>query len=78
MTSRASRTCEFAVRHSGSRVINEEEMEKIFEETERGVFAKNWLQEFSLGMPTLNRIRRTWADSDMEQTGKIWREKFGK
>jgi ketol-acid reductoisomerase len=78
LTSRASRTCEFAVRHSGPRVINEEEMEKIFEETENGLFAKNWLQEFSLGMPTLNRIRRTWAESDMEQTGKIWREKFGK
>ncbi|WP_027183749.1 ketol-acid reductoisomerase [Desulfovibrio inopinatus] len=78
LTSRASRTCEFAVRHSGPRVINEKAMEEIFEETERGIFARNWLQEFSLGMPTLNRMRRTWADSDMEQTGKIWREKFGK
>jgi len=78
LTSRASRTCEFAVRHSGPRVINEEAMEEIFEETERGVFAKNWLQEFSLGMPTLHRMRRTWTDSDMERTGKIWREKFGK
>lgn len=78
LTSRASRTCEFAVRHSGPRVINEQAMEEIFEETERGIFARNWLQEFSLGMPTLNRMRRTWADSDMEQTGKIWREKFSK
>jgi ketol-acid reductoisomerase len=78
LTSRASRTCEFAVRHSGPRVINEQAMEDIFEETERGVFARNWLQEFSLGMPTLNRMRRTWADSDMEKTGKIWRDKFGK
>lgn len=78
LTSRASRTCEYAVRHSGPRVVNEEEMEKIFLETEKGDFAKNWLQEFTLGMPTLNRMRRTWADSDMEQTGKIWREKFGK
>ena len=78
LTSRASRTCEFAVRHSGPRVINEEEMEKIFEETEKGIFARNWLQEFSLGMPTLNRMRRPWAESDMEQTGEIWREKFGK
>ncbi|WP_419175854.1 ketol-acid reductoisomerase [Desulfosediminicola sp.] len=78
LTSRASRTCEFAVRHSGPRVINEEEMEKIFEETENGIFARNWLQEFSLGMPTLHRMRRTCAESDMEQTGEIWREKFGK
>jgi ketol-acid reductoisomerase len=29
-------------------------------------------------MPKLNRFRRTWAESDMEQTGKIWGEKFGK
>ncbi|WP_027179442.1 ketol-acid reductoisomerase [Maridesulfovibrio bastinii] len=78
LTSRASRTCEFAVRHSGPRVINEEAMEEIFKETESGTFARNWLQEFSLGMPTLNRMRRTWAESDMEKTGKIWREKFGK
>ncbi|EGB14478.1 ketol-acid reductoisomerase [Pseudodesulfovibrio mercurii] len=78
LTSRASRTCEFAVRHSGPRVINEKAMEEIFAETERGIFARNWLQEFSLGMPTLNRMRRTWAESDMEQTGTIWREKFGK
>ncbi|MEH0018092.1 MAG: ketol-acid reductoisomerase [Desulfobacter sp.] len=78
LTSRASRTCEFAVRHSGPRVINRDAMEEIFEETAKGIFAKNWLQEFSLGMPTLNRMRRTAAESDMEQTGVIWRQKFGK
>ena len=40
-------------------------------------FARNWLAEFNLGMPTLNRMRRTWADSDMERTGKLFRDKFG-
>ena len=76
LTRRASRTCEFAVRTSGPRVINEDAIQQIFEETEKGIFARNWLNEFNLGMPTLNRMRRTWADSDMERTGKLFRDKF--
>ena len=77
LTRRASRTCEFAVRTSGPRVINEDAIQQIFEETEKGIFARNWLNEFNLGMPTLNRMRRTWVDSDMERTGKLFRDKFG-
>jgi ketol-acid reductoisomerase len=77
LTRRASRTCEFAVRSCGPRVINSDEIQKIFEETERGEFARNWLSEFNLGMPTLHRMRRTCAASGMEETGKLFREKFG-
>jgi ketol-acid reductoisomerase len=73
-----SRTCEFAIRTRGPRVINEEEIRKIFAETERGEFARDWMQEFALGMPTLHRMRRTGANSTMETTGKSWREQFGK
>jgi ketol-acid reductoisomerase len=73
-----SRTCEFAIRTRGPRVINLDEIRKIFAETERGVFAKEWMQEFALGMPMLHRMRRTEAASRMEQTGKLWREQFGK
>jgi len=76
LTRRASRTCEFSVRFSGPRVINYDEIQKIFEETEKGSFAKNWLIEFNHGMPMLNRMRRTWAESDMEKTGKEFREQF--
>src|SRR3954469_15803452 len=72
------RTCEFAIRTRGPRVINEQEIRKIFAETERGEFARDWMQEFALGMPTLHRMRRTGANSSMEQTGKAWREQFGK
>ena len=75
---RSSRTCEYAVRTRGPRVINENEIKKIFAETERGEFAKEWMNEFALGMPTLHRMRRTAANSTMEKTGVIWREKFGK
>jgi ketol-acid reductoisomerase len=75
---RCSRTCEYAVRTRGPRVINEEEIRRIFAETERGEFAKEWMGEFALGMPKLVRMRRTAAESKMEQTGKVWREKFGK
>jgi ketol-acid reductoisomerase len=74
---RSSRTCEFAVRMSGPRVIDREAIQKIFDETERGEFAANWMQEWALGMPRLHRMRRTGADSQMEQTGQEWREKFG-
>src|SRR6476646_6007442 len=72
LTGRCSRTCEFAVRTRGPRVVNEAEIRKIFAETERGEFARDWMQEWSLGMPVLNRLRRTAAESDMEKTGKTW------
>jgi ketol-acid reductoisomerase len=36
------------------------------------------MQEFALGMPTLHRMRRTGQNSHMEQTGRKWREEFGK
>ena len=74
---RSSRTCEFAVRTSGPRVIDRKAIQEIFDETERGEFAANWMQEWSLGMPRLHRMRRTGADSEMEKTGIEWREKFG-
>ena len=78
ISTRSSRTCEYAVRTRGPRVINEPEIRKIFAETERGEFAKEWMNEFALGMPTLHRMRRTGAESKMEKTGNEWREKFGK
>lgn len=78
ITCRSSRTCEFAIRTRGPRVVNEAEMRKIFAETERGEFARDWMQEFLLGMPTLTRMRRTGRAGDMEQTGERWRKEFGK
>ena len=78
LTGRCSRTCEFAVRTRGPRVINEDEIRKIFAETDKGVFARDWMQEWSLGMPTLQSLRQKAANSTMEQTGKSWRKEFGK
>ena len=75
---RSSRTCEYAVRTRGPRVINEAEIRKIFAETERGEFAREWMNEFALGMPVLHRMRRTGVNSVMEKTGVAWREQFGK
>lgn len=74
---RSSRTCEFAVRTRGPRVVDEAEMRRIFAETERGEFARDWMQEWSLGMPTLHRLRRTGQASSMEQVGREWRRQFG-
>jgi ketol-acid reductoisomerase len=78
LTGRCSRTCEFAVRTRGPRVINEDAIRTIFRETEAGVFARDWMQEFALGMPILHRLRRTAANSAMEKTGREWRRDFGK
>jgi ketol-acid reductoisomerase len=75
---RCSRTAEFAIRTRGPRVINEEAIREIFRETERGEFARDWMQEWSLGMPTLYRMRRTAAANEMEKTGDSWRREFGK
>src|SRR5271170_5929222 len=68
LTGRCSRTCEFAVRTRGPRVINEEAVRKIFAETEQGVFAREWMKEWNTGMPALKRLRSTEQDSPMEQT----------
>jgi ketol-acid reductoisomerase len=78
LTGRCSRTCEFAVRTRGPRVVNEAEIRKIFAETEAGVFARDWMQEWALGMPQLHRLRRTARESEMEKTGAQWRKDFGK
>jgi ketol-acid reductoisomerase len=78
LTKGCSRTCEFAVRTRGPRVIDEGEIRKIFAETEKGIFARDWMQEWALGMPMLHRLRRTAAQSEMEKTGTVWRKEFGK
>ena len=78
LTGRCSRTCEFAVRTRGPRVINEEAVRRIFKETEQGSFARDWMQEWELGMPQIHRLRRTAAESTFEKTGAAWRKDFGK
>ena len=65
-----SRTCEFAIRTRGPRVINEDEIRKIFAETERGQFAKEWMQEWALGMPMLHRMRRTGSFNSTDGTDR--------
>lgn len=74
---RSSRTCEFAVRLTGPRVIDRDEIERVFDETSRGEFASNWVTEWQRGMTHLHRMRRTGASSPMEQTGREWRALFG-
>jgi ketol-acid reductoisomerase len=78
LTARCSRTCEFAVRTRGPQVIDADAVRRIFRETEQGIFARDWMQEWSLGMPQLHRLRRTASESEMETTGEAWRRDFGK
>jgi ketol-acid reductoisomerase len=77
LTTRCSRTCEFAVRTRGPRVIDEQAVRQVFRETEQGVFARDWMQEWALDTPQLHRLRRTAAESLMEKTGEAWRRDFG-
>jgi ketol-acid reductoisomerase len=77
ISERSSRTCEFAVRLTGPRVINREEIEKIFQETVQGDFAARWMTEWQLGMFHLHRMRRTGKKSQMELVGQEWRNLFG-
>jgi ketol-acid reductoisomerase len=62
---------------TGPRVIDYDEIQKVFEETECGEFAARWMEEWQLGMPRLHRMRRSGAASVMEKTGHEWRELFG-
>lgn len=78
ISTKSSRTCEFAVRTSGPRVVDRTAIEAIYEETSRGEFAARWMQEWELGMPRLHRMRRTGAGSEMEKTGEQWRKLFGR
>lgn len=78
ISERSSRTAEFAVRMTGPRVINYDEVENILLETECGDFAARWMQEWQLGMPHLHRLRRTGRESTMEKVGEEWRKMFGK
>ena len=73
---RSSRTCEYAIRMTGPRVINRAEIERVFEETSRGEFAANWMTEWQRGMMRLHRMRRTGAASEMERVGTTWRALF--
>jgi ketol-acid reductoisomerase len=75
---RSSRTCEWAVRDTGPRVINRQVIEQVFDETSRGDFASSWMTEWQRGMMHLHRMRRTGAASQMEQVGREWRDLFGK
>ena len=77
ISKRSSRTCEFAVRMSGPRVIDRDEINKIWEETVQGDFAARWMTEWQLGMFHLHRLRRTWKKSEMEIVGREWRKLFG-
>jgi ketol-acid reductoisomerase len=67
---RASRTCEYAVRTRGRRIVSMNEIQKIYDETSTGQFAKEWLLEYMAGMPVIHRMRRTEKESPMEKYGE--------
>ncbi len=78
ISERSSRTCEFAVRMNGPRVIDRSAIQQIFQETAQGDFASRWMAEWQTGMVHLHRMRRTGQASLMETVGREWRTLFGK
>jgi ketol-acid reductoisomerase len=71
---RASRTCEYAVRTRGARVVNIYEIQEIYRETVQGLFAKEWQLEYMAGMPVTNRMRRTERECLVERCGEQTRK----
>jgi ketol-acid reductoisomerase len=67
----------YAGRTRGNRVINRDEIRKVFLETQDGFFARDWLVEFQAGMPLMNRLARAGSNSEIEKTGKQLRELLG-
>jgi ketol-acid reductoisomerase len=72
-----SDTCEYGGRTRGPKVINRDEIRRIFHETQEGYFARDWLTEFQAGMPLMNRLARAGTESEIEKTGKQLRELLG-
>jgi ketol-acid reductoisomerase len=58
------------VRTRGPRVVNIDEIQKIYHETAQGLFAKEWQLEYMAGMPVISRMRRTEKESLMERCGE--------
>ena len=78
LTTRCSRTCEYAVRTRGSAGDRRGGRPEDLQGDGAGEFARDWMQEWALDTPQLHRMRRTAAESLMERTGAEWRRDFGK
>ena len=79
LTGRCSRTCEFAVRTRGPRVINEEAVRQIFRETEQGVLCAGLDAGVGAGHAAAPPdAPHGGGKPDGEDRAPQWRKDFGK
>ncbi|MGI6097160.1 MAG: ketol-acid reductoisomerase [Dethiobacteria bacterium] len=72
-----SETAEYGDFTRGPRVINDqvkEEMKRILEEIQQGVFAREWILENKANCPMFNALRRQAEDSLLTRVGKELRK----
>ncbi len=74
-----SNTAEYGGRTRGPMVIDDcvkETMQGILKDIQSGKFAKEWVQEYEDGMPTLTKLRKEAGKSKIEVVGKSIRKMF--
>ena len=74
-----SNTAEYGDYVSGKRLINnntKDEMKKILEDIQKGIFAKNFVDECEAGKPFMNKIRTENSKHEIEKVGKGLRSMF--
>ncbi len=75
-----SDTAEYGDLTRGKRIITEQtrqEMKRILDEVQTGIFAKEWISENQVGRPVFNALRRKDAEHPIEEVGKKLRSMMG-
>jgi ketol-acid reductoisomerase len=79
MWKNVSNTAEYGGRTRGDRIIDadtESAMEKILADIKSGNFAREWVDEYEKGMPTLGKLRKEGGKSKIEAVGQSIRKMF--
>ena len=79
MWASVSNTAEFGGRTRGPEVIDphvKRNMEALLKDIKSGAFAKDWIEEYKKGMPTLTRARKEAPESLIERVGRDVRRMF--
>ncbi|HEX9341876.1 MAG TPA: ketol-acid reductoisomerase [Thermoplasmata archaeon] len=74
-----SNTAEFGGRTRGPRVIDphvRKNMQGLLKDVKSGAFARDWIDEYRKGMPTLTKARKEAPDSTLERVGRDVRRMF--
>ncbi|MCJ2533274.1 MAG: ketol-acid reductoisomerase, partial [Candidatus Thermoplasmatota archaeon] len=79
MWKNVSNTAEYGGRTRGTRIIDPataSAMKNVLADIKSGRFAKEWVDEYEAGMPTLTKLRQEGAESQIEVIGTDIRKMF--